>query len=78
MMTGTFVSCDGLRHISVGVYGAQAGRFEYIHAARPALLRITAQQAQRLSTSGTALGLFDDRHYDSQNIDIAPRSLLIA
>jgi sigma-B regulation protein RsbU (phosphoserine phosphatase) len=31
-----------------------------------------------LSTGGTVLGLFDDRQYESQIVDIAPGSLLIA
>jgi sigma-B regulation protein RsbU (phosphoserine phosphatase) len=61
-----------------GVYDAQTRRLEYTNAGHPAPLCITGQQVQHLSTGGTVLGLFDDRHYESQIIDIAPGSLLIA
>jgi sigma-B regulation protein RsbU (phosphoserine phosphatase) len=61
-----------------GVYDAQTRRLEYTNAGHPPPLCITGQQVQRLSTGGTVLGLFDDRHYESQIIDIAPGSLLIA
>ena len=61
-----------------GVYDAQTHRLEYTNAGHPAPLCIAGQQVQRLSAGGTVLGLFDDRHYESQIIDIAPGSLLIA
>jgi sigma-B regulation protein RsbU (phosphoserine phosphatase) len=61
-----------------GVYDAQAHRLEYTNAGHPAPLCIAGQQVQRLSEGGTVLGLFDDHEYESQIIDIAPGSLLIA
>jgi sigma-B regulation protein RsbU (phosphoserine phosphatase) len=61
-----------------GVYDAQAHRLEYTNAGHPAPLCITGQQVRRLSAGGTVLGLFDDHQYESQTIDIAPGSLLIA
>jgi phosphoserine phosphatase RsbU/P len=61
-----------------GVYDAQTHRLEYTNAGHPAPLCITGTQVQRLSAGGTVLGLFDDRHYESQIIDVAPGSLLIA
>lgn len=61
-----------------GVYDAQARRLEYTNAGHPAPLCICGQQIQRLSAGGTVLGLFDDRQYESQIIDVAPGSLLIA
>jgi sigma-B regulation protein RsbU (phosphoserine phosphatase) len=61
-----------------GVYDAQTRRLEYTNAGHPAPLCIAGKQVQLLSTGGTVLGLFDDRHYESQIIDVAPGSLLIA
>jgi len=61
-----------------GVYDAQTRRLEYTNAGHPAPLCISGQQVQRLSTGGTVLGLFDNCHYESQTIDVAPASLLIA
>lgn len=61
-----------------GVYDAETRRLEYTNAGHPAPLYIAGQQVQRLSAGGTVLGLFDDRHYESQVTDIAPGSLLIA
>jgi len=61
-----------------GVYDAQTRRLEYTNAGHPAPLYISGEQVQRLSTGGTVLGLFDDHHYESQTIEVAPGSLLIA
>jgi sigma-B regulation protein RsbU (phosphoserine phosphatase) len=61
-----------------GVYDPETRRLEYTNAGHPAPLCIAGQKVQRLSAGGTVLGLFDDRHYESQAINIAPGSLLIA
>jgi sigma-B regulation protein RsbU (phosphoserine phosphatase) len=61
-----------------GVYDAQTRRLEYTNAGHPAPLCISGEQVRYLSTGGTVLGLFDDRQYESQIVDIAPGSLLIA
>jgi phosphoserine phosphatase RsbU/P len=61
-----------------GVYDGQTRRLEYTNAGHPAPFCITGQQVERLSTGGTVLGLFDDCRYESQIIDIAPGTLLIA
>ena len=61
-----------------GVYDAQTRRLEYTNAGHPAPLCITGEKVQRLSEGGTVLGLFDDRHYESQTIEVPPGSLLIA
>ena len=61
-----------------GVYDAQTHRLEYTNAGHPAPLCITGKQVQRLSTGGTVLGLFDNCKYESQVVDVAPGSLLIA
>lgn len=61
-----------------GVYDAQTHRLEYTNAGHPAPLCISGKQVQRLSVGGTVLGLFDDRQYESQIVDVAPGSLLIA
>jgi sigma-B regulation protein RsbU (phosphoserine phosphatase) len=61
-----------------GVYDAQTRRLEYTNAGHLPPLCITGTQVQRLGTGGTVLGLFDDHHYESQIIDVAPGSLLIA
>ncbi len=60
-----------------GAYDAQTHRLEYTNAGHPAPLCISGKQVQRLSAGGTVLGLFDDRQYESQIVDIAPGSLLI-
>jgi sigma-B regulation protein RsbU (phosphoserine phosphatase) len=61
-----------------GVYDVQTHRLEYTNAGHPAPLCVAGQHVQRLSAGGTVLGLFEDRHYEAQIIDIAPGSLLIA
>ena len=61
-----------------GVYDVQTHRLEYTNAGHPPPVCLTGQQVKRLTTGGTVLGLFDDRHYESEVIDIAPGSLLIA
>lgn len=61
-----------------GVYDAQTHRLEYTNAGHPAPLCISGKQVRRLSAGGTVLGLFDDRQYESQTVEIAPGSLLIA
>ena len=61
-----------------GVYDAQTHRLEYTNAGHPAPLCISGKQVQRLSAGGTVLGLFDNCRYESQFIDVAPGSLLIA
>ena len=61
-----------------GVYDAQTHRLEYTNAGHPPPLCVSGQKAQRLTAGGTVLGLFDDCHYESQVIDVAPGSLLIA
>jgi sigma-B regulation protein RsbU (phosphoserine phosphatase) len=61
-----------------GVYDAQTHRLEYTNAGHPAPLCIAGSQVQRLSAGGTVLGLFDDQQYESQIVDVAPGSLLIA
>jgi phosphoserine phosphatase RsbU/P len=61
-----------------GIYDVQTHRLEYTNAGHPAPFYIAGQQVQRLSTGGTVLGLFEDRHYESEVIDIDPGSLLVA
>lgn len=61
-----------------GIYDVQSHRLEYTNAGHPAPFYIAGQQVQRLSAGGTVLGLFDNCRYESQFIDIAPGSLLIA
>src|SRR4029077_8335860 len=69
---------DRFATLFYGVYDAQTHRLEYTNAGHPAPLCISGQQVRRLSAGGTVLGLFDDRQYESQIVDIAPGSLLIA
>jgi len=69
---------DRFATLFYGVYDAQTHRLEYTNAGHPAPLCISGQQVQRLSAGGTVLGLFDDRQFESQIVDIAPGSLLIA
>jgi sigma-B regulation protein RsbU (phosphoserine phosphatase) len=69
---------DRFATLFYGVYDAQTHRLEYTNAGHPAPLCISGKQVQRLSAGGTVLGLFDDCRYESQFIDIAPGSLLIA
>lgn len=61
-----------------GVYDTRARRLEYTNAGHPAPFYISGQQVQRLSTGGTVLGLFDNCRYESQTIEVAAGSLLIA
>ena len=61
-----------------GVYDAQRRQLEYTNAGHPPPFCITGQKVRRLDTGGTVIGLFDDCHYESQVIDVAPGSLLIA
>jgi phosphoserine phosphatase RsbU/P len=61
-----------------GVYDAQARRLEYTNAGHLPPLCISGKHVRYLGTGGTVLGLFDDRQYESQIVDIAPASLLIA
>jgi sigma-B regulation protein RsbU (phosphoserine phosphatase) len=61
-----------------GAYDAETRQLEYTNAGHPAPLCISGKQVRCLSAGGTVLGLFDDRKYESQVIDIAPGSLLIA
>jgi len=61
-----------------GVYDGRTHRLEYTNAGHPPPLCIAGRRINRLSVGGTVLGLFDDRKYESQFIDIAPGSLLIA
>jgi sigma-B regulation protein RsbU (phosphoserine phosphatase) len=61
-----------------GVYDTRTHRLEYTNAGHPAPLCINGQQVQHLSAGGTVLGLFDDCRYESQIIDVAPGSLLVA
>jgi sigma-B regulation protein RsbU (phosphoserine phosphatase) len=61
-----------------GVYDARTHRLEYTNAGHPPPFCIAGQQVQRLSTGGTVLGLFDNCRYESQVIEVAPGSLLIA
>jgi sigma-B regulation protein RsbU (phosphoserine phosphatase) len=69
---------DRFATLFYGVYDAQTHRLEYTNAGHPAPLCISGKQVQRLSAGGTVLGLFDDRQFESQVVDIAPGSLLIA
>lgn len=69
---------DRFATLFYGVYDAQTRRLEYTNAGHPAPLCISGKQVQRLSAGGTVLGLFDNCRYESQFIDIAPGSLLIA
>jgi phosphoserine phosphatase RsbU/P len=69
---------DRFATLFYGVYDAQTHRLEYTNAGHPAPLCISGKQVRCLSTGGTVLGLFDDRQFESQVVDIAPGSLLIA
>jgi phosphoserine phosphatase RsbU/P len=69
---------DRFATLFYGVYDAQTHRLEYTNAGHPAPLCISGKQVQRLSAGGTVLGLFDDRQFESQVVDITPGSLLIA
>ena len=69
---------DRFATLFYGVYDAQTHRLEYTNAGHPAPLCISGKQVQRLSAGGTVLGLFDDRKFESQVVDITPGSLLIA
>ena len=69
---------DRFATLFYGLYDAQTRRLEYTNAGHPAPLCISGRQVQRLCMGGTVLGLFDDRQYESQIIDVAPGSLLIA
>ncbi len=69
---------DRFATLFYGAYDAQTHRLEYTNAGHPAPLCISGDQVRCLSTGGTVLGLFDDRQYESQIVDIAPGSLLIA
>ena len=60
------------------VYDVQTHRLEYTNAGHPAPICIIGQQVQHLSAGGMVLGLFDDCHYESQVIDIASESMLVA
>ena len=71
-------SADRYATFFYGVYDAQTRRLEYTNAGHPAPLCITGEKVQRLSVGGTVLGLFDDRRYESQVIEVPPGSLLIA
>jgi sigma-B regulation protein RsbU (phosphoserine phosphatase) len=61
-----------------GVYDAQTHHLEYTNAGHLAPVCICGKHVRYLGTGGTVLGLFDDRQYESQVVDIAPGSLLIA
>jgi sigma-B regulation protein RsbU (phosphoserine phosphatase) len=61
-----------------GVYDSMTHRLEYTNAGHPPPLCINGTQVQRLSTGGAVLGVFGDRQYESQIIDVAPGCLLIA
>jgi phosphoserine phosphatase RsbU/P len=61
-----------------GVYDAVTRRLEYTNAGHPAPFCIAGGRVRRLSTGGTVLGLFDNRQYESEIIEVAPGSLLIA
>jgi sigma-B regulation protein RsbU (phosphoserine phosphatase) len=69
---------DRFATLFYGVYDAQTRRLEYTNAGHPAPLCISGKQVRCLSTGGTVLGLFDDRQFESQVVDIAAGSLLIA
>src|SRR4029077_8930443 len=69
---------DRFATLFYGVYDVQTHRLEYTNAGHPPPLCITGKQVQRLSAGGTVLGLFDDGQYESQSVDVAPGSLLIA
>ena len=69
---------DRFATLFYGVYDVQTHRLEYTNAGHPAPLCISGKQVQRLSAGGTVLGLFDDRRFESQVVDITPGSLLIA
>lgn len=71
-------SADRYATFFYSVYDAQTHRLEYTNAGHPAPLCITGDRVQRLSAGGTVLGLFDDRSYESQVIEVPPGSLLIA
>jgi phosphoserine phosphatase RsbU/P len=71
-------SADRYATFFYGVYDAQTRRLEYTNAGHPPPLCITGDKVQRLSVGGTVLGLFDDRRYESQVIEVPPESLLIA
>jgi len=71
-------SADRYATFFYGVYDAQTRRLEYTNAGHPAPLCISGERVQRLSAGGTVLGLFDDRSYESQVIEVPPGSLLIA
>ena len=71
-------SADRYATFFYGVYDAQTRRLEYTNAGHPAPFCITGEKVQRLSVGGTVLGLFDDRRYESQVIEVPPGSLLIA
>jgi phosphoserine phosphatase RsbU/P len=71
-------AADRFATLFYGVYDVQTHRLEYTNAGHPAPLCISGKQVQRLSAGGTVLGLFDDRQFESQIVDIAPGSLLIA
>ncbi len=71
-------SADRYATFFYGVYDAQTHRLEYTNAGHPAPFCITGEKVQRLSVGGTVLGLFDDRRYESQVIEVPPGSLLIA
>lgn len=71
-------SADRYATFFYGVYDAHTRRLEYTNAGHPAPFCITGEKVQRLSAGGTVLGLFDDRRYESQVIEVPPGSLLIA
>jgi len=71
-------SADRYATFFYGVYDAQTRRLEYTNAGHPAPLCVIGDKVQRLSAGGTVLGLFDDRRYESQVIEMPPGSLLIA
>ncbi len=71
-------SADRYATFFYGIYDAHTRRLEYTNAGHPAPFCITGEKVQRLSAGGTVLGLFDDRRYESQVIEVPPGSLLIA
>jgi sigma-B regulation protein RsbU (phosphoserine phosphatase) len=61
-----------------GVYDAVTRRLQYTNAGHPPPLYFTGNQIQRLEAGGTVLGLFDDRAYEQETIEIAAHSVLVA
>lgn len=61
-----------------GIYDAETRQFRYTNAGHPPPLFVRGGEIKRLETGGTVIGLFEDREYEQEILEVGAGDLLIA